>query len=191
MSRSLVIPLIAAAVVAYACGGPRPHAAGVPVGTREEADSAEREAPTVLATTAKAPTRGAAGAAHRARGTTDTASVQAALAVTLGDAATFALQVVNVSDRRLELDFPDGQTRDFTVYDAAGREVWRWSKGRLFTQVMQNKLLHAGDTVTYAERWERPAPGTYQVLATLRSENHPVALRAQFTVPEATKVAQR
>jgi hypothetical protein len=70
------------------------------------------------------------------------------------------------------------------VYDAAGREVWRWSRGRLFTQVMQNKLLGAGDTVTYAERWKRPAPGTYRVVATLRSENHPISLAARFTVPQ-------
>jgi len=193
MSRSLVIPLIAAAAVVYACGGPRPHAAGVPAGSRAEADSVERATPAVLATTA-APAVGRPGPGRAAHtpAVADTSPVSAALAVTLGDAATFALRVVNVSERRLELDFPDGQTREFAVYDAAGREVWRWSRGRLFTQVMQNKLLHAGDTVTYAERWNRPTPGTYEVVATLRSANHPVSLRAQFTVPDgAPRVAQR
>ena len=188
MSRSLVFPLIAAAALVYACGGPRPHAANVPADAREEADSAAA-AGLVLATTAKP--HAAQGATLR-RPAADSTPVQGELAVTVGDGATFALRVMNVTEHRLELDFPDGQTREFAVYDPAGREVWRWSRGRMFTQVMQNKLLGAGDTVTYAERWERPAPGTYRVVATLRSENHPMALAAQFTVPPVTaRVAQR
>ena len=186
MRRSLVFPLLAAAALVYACGGPRPHAANVPADAREEADSAAANG-TVVATTA-AP-RAARGAGRSAA---DTTPVHGELAVTVGDGATFALRVVNVSEHRLELDFPDGQTREFAVYDSAGKEVWRWSRGRLFTQVMQNKLLGAGDTVTYAERWQRATPGTYRVVATLRSENHPMALAAQFTVPPATaSVAQR
>ena len=41
----------------------------------------------------------------------------------------------------VELDFPDGQTHDFVVLDAAGSEVWRWSDGRMFTQAHAEQVL--------------------------------------------------
>ena len=111
-------------------------------------------------------------------------TVDAALAVVAdARAARFELAVFNTADRRVEVNFPDGRTRDFAVYDAAGREVWRWSRGRLFTQVMQNKPLAAHDSTRYAEEWEAPAPGRYTVVAELRSENHPLRRAAAFVVP--------
>jgi hypothetical protein len=187
MSRSLVVPLLAAAALVYACGGgPRPHAAGLPPGLSAVASA---NAPMAKAAASRVPGAGRTSpAARRERG--DTAALEVQLRVAVTDRAEFALQVINRTDRRLELDFPDGQTREFAVYDAAtGREVWRWSKGRLFTQVMQNKLLVAGDSVTYAERWDAPTPGRYRVVATLRSENHPVARTALFEVQPAAAAA--
>ena len=61
---------------------------------------------------------------------------------------SLSLHVTNVADHSLELDFPNGQTHDFVVFDSAGREVWRWSTGRMFTQALQNKLLSSSETVT-------------------------------------------
>jgi len=105
---------------------------------------------------------------------------------TVGGAVRLALAVRNTSDRRLELDFPDGQTHDFAVRDAAGRLLWRWSAGRLFTQTMQNRLLEARDSVVYAavldEAWAARAPGEYVVVAELRSENHPVRATTRFAL---------
>ena len=105
---------------------------------------------------------------------------------TVGGAVRLALAVRNASDRRLELDFPDGQTHDFAVRDAAGRLLWRWSAGRLFTQTMQNRLLEARDSVVYAvvldEAWAARAPGEYVVVAELRSENHPVRATTRFAL---------
>lgn len=182
MRRQLALPLAAAAAVVYACGGPHPHAASAPADGRAEADSAV--AAGVVVATATVPAARSAPAHRSAHGhaAADTASVQTSLAIAMAEEVTFALRVVNVSEHRLEVNFPDGQTREFAVYDEAGREVWRWSRGRLFTQVMQNKLLHAGDTATYESAWKRPVPGRYHVVATLRSENHPVRLEAPFVV---------
>lgn len=107
------------------------------------------------------------------------------------DGVQFALNVVNQSTKRLEIDFPDGRTRDFAVLDATGREVWRWSRGRLFTQTVQNKFLASGDTATYQSTWEHAAPGAYTAVAILRSRNFPVERRVAFTLraPSAVTVA--
>jgi hypothetical protein len=186
MSRQYVLPLLAAAALVYACAGPRPQGSATPSGVAE----AHAVRPTTagmhaMASAASAAIHGPVRRSAASRGVTGDTVVGASLAVALdAGAPRFVLTVANVSDHRMELAFPDGHTRDFAVYDARGREVWRWSAGRMFTQVMRTKLLAAGDAVTYEERWVRPAPGRYSVVATLRSENHPLARTATFEIPE-------
>jgi hypothetical protein len=94
----------------------------------------------------------------------------------------FAIEVANDSPKRVELMFPDGRTHDFAVLDSTGREVWRWSAGRLFTQSMQNRLLDAHDRTVYDERWQAPAPGRYTLVAQLHSENYPVRQQVDFSL---------
>ena len=101
---------------------------------------------------------------------------------TAGGAVRFAIEVLNDSRKRVELAFPDGRTHDFAVYDTTGREVWRWSTGRLFTQAMQNRLLDARDAAVFDEQWSEPAPGRYTLVAQLRSENYPVQQRVDFAL---------
>ena len=96
---------------------------------------------------------------------------------------SFAIQVTNDSRKAVELDFPNGRTHDFIVLDHAGREVWRWSAGRLFTQGMQNQLLDAHDAVVYTERWTPPFKGQFTLVAQLHSENFPVRQRVEFALP--------
>ena len=48
----------------------------------------------------------------------------------------------------LELRFPDGQTHDFVVKDFAGKVIWRWSEGRMFTSAMRSETLKGkGETM--------------------------------------------
>ena len=94
----------------------------------------------------------------------------------------FSIEVANDSPKRVELMFPDGRTHDFAVLDSAGREVWRWSEGRLFTQGIQNHLLDSHDATVYDERWEPIAPGRYTLVAQLNSDNYPVRQRVDFAL---------
>ena len=63
------------------------------------------------------------------------------------DGMRFALRVTNETKKHVELSFPSGQTHEFVVVDSVGREVWRWSSTRLFTQAVQNKLLGSGESM--------------------------------------------
>ncbi len=113
-----------------------------------------------------------------------TEGLAASLDVRTGDEIEFALRVTNATDKRFELTFPSGQTHDVVVLDAAGREVWRWSEGRMFTQAVQTKLLGAEETTSYVEKWKPVGrAGSFTVIATLNSSNHPVELRRGFTLP--------
>jgi hypothetical protein len=113
-----------------------------------------------------------------ARVRADSAVIDAQLAVTIADdAVDLALQVRNDGGRRAEVKFPNGQTHDFIVLDSLGREAWRWSDGRLFTQTVRNRHLNSGDSFTITERWTSPAPGSYTIVARLRSVNYPAEVR--------------
>jgi len=110
-------------------------------------------------------------------------TIAASLDVKVGETVTFAFHVTNSSAKRVELRFPSGQTHDLVVLDAQGREVWRWSRGRMFTQSMQNKVLGASDTLTFTETWHAEHAGTYTAVALLLSQNFPTEQRAEFSLP--------
>lgn len=91
------------------------------------------------------------------------------------------LDVRNNTKKMVELRFNSGQTHDFVVQDASGKEVWRWSAGRMFTQAMQNKLVKSRDVTTFSETWDaKDMHGKFTATATLLSENHPVQESVEF-----------
>jgi hypothetical protein len=104
------------------------------------------------------------------------------LDVAVDEDVRFAFQVANDGAKKLELLFANGLTHDVVVLDSVGREVWRWSEGRLFTQTVQSKVLRASDRLDFEEAWEDAAPGRYTAVATLASSNFPVEHRVAFTV---------
>lgn len=149
MRSRLVVVLLIAAAVLYACG-PRSHAA----------ESLNRK-------------RGTAGPL-----------VASSLDVAVGENVRFALHVTNNAQKRLELTFPSGQNYDIAVLDSLGREVWRWSSDRMFTQALQNRVLEANETLSYKADWQPDAMrGSFIAVASLRSENHPLERRVPFSLP--------
>jgi len=172
MNSRLVITLLCAGAVAFACG-PRSRA----------------EAPVALASAVPVRTTPQASATPRVtRKSTAHAEVKIVSQFdvqTKGRDAQFALTIKNVGTKHAEVDFASGQRYDFVVIDSAGREVWHWSNGRMFTQSVQNKQLGSGEAMRVSETWKKPpvAPGKYTVVATLKSSNYPAEQRADFVLP--------
>ena len=160
----VAIALLCAGALAFACG-PRTHS--------EAASTAS------LASAAPVVQQGA----PHTRG--ETVALGSNLEVKLErDGVRFALRVTNETKKHVELAFPNGQTHEFVVVDSVGREIWRWSSTRLFTQALQNKLLSSGESMRVAEEWPHPPRhGTYTVIATLNCTNFPVQQRAEFVIP--------
>lgn len=111
------------------------------------------------------------------------APLASSLTVSVDGGVELAFHVTNTTQKSMELQFASGQTHDFTVLDASGREVWRWSGDRMFTQALQTRMLGAGETLTFRERWQSAPKGAYTVVAALTSSNHPVETRAEIAVP--------
>ncbi len=153
MRDKVPFTLACIAVLAFACG-PRPHSEAA-----TDRQSVRRNAPV----DARAP-------------------LAPSLAVNVDNGVHFDFDVTNAGARKVELLFNDGRTHDIVVLDTLGREVWRWSDGRMFTQVVQSKVLRASDTLSFAESWTTPQPGSYIAVATLPSRNYPVEHRVAFVV---------
>jgi hypothetical protein len=91
-----------------------------------------------------------------------------------GEAIGLALVARNAGGTPLRLDFASARTHDFAVADAAGHEVWRWSRGRLFAQALSQIELGPGESRRFEATWHqrdasgRPVPpGRYRVVASL------------------------
>jgi hypothetical protein len=100
------------------------------------------------------------------------------------DKLKFTLSVKNNTTKMLELRFPDGQTHDFVVKDFAGKEVWRWSQGRMFTSAMRSETLKGKGETAFEESWDTNGQhGSFTAVAILRSNNYPVETSVQFMLP--------
>jgi hypothetical protein len=154
MKGRITFGLLSAAVLAFACG-PR----------SSSGDAA-----------------GVIRAAHARTSSQKGPALVSTLAIVVKHGVAMDFRVVNASTKRLEVNFPSGQTHDVVVVDSLGREVWRWSKGRMFTQSLQNRVLHESDTLDYDAVWQNAPAGKYTAIATLASENFPMEQRAEFVV---------
>ena len=98
------------------------------------------------------------------------------------DRVEFTYDVTNADDEPIELQFSDAQETDLVVEDADGTEVWRWSAGRMFAQMLQQKEIGPGETATYEFEWDDPEPGEYEATATLEATNADCDASAAFGV---------
>jgi hypothetical protein len=163
--RHLLIPLLCVGAIALACG-PRAHS----------------QASLVSLNLSKRTTPPRAQQQKPRKKESSVTKVTPSFAVQVdGGTLRFALDVTNVGKKNVELTFPDGQTHDFAVLDSAGREVYRWSATRMFTQSLQNRTIESGETLRIAERATTALPhGSYVAVATLRSTNFPMQERVTF-----------
>ena len=96
----------------------------------------------------------------------------------------FTLSVKNNTAKMLELRFPDGQTHDFFVKDFAGKVIWRWSEGRMFTSAMRSETLKGKGETAFEESWNSDGQhGSFTAVAILKSNNFPVETSVQFMLP--------
>lgn len=94
---------------------------------------------------------------------------------------TLVLTVRNRADQPRSLTLPTSQTHDFAVSAGAGDEVWRWSAGRMFAQMLTEVTLAAGESRTFSETWDqvcsdgRPAAaGPYRLVGWMPALATPV-----------------
>lgn len=107
-------------------------------------------------------------------------SGRAAQRFAAGEPVDLVLEIRNAGEQALALEFATARTHDFRVLDSEGREVWSWSHGRLFAQMLTQLELAPGERRRFAASWDQrdasgtlARPGRYGVVATLASSPSP------------------
>ncbi|WP_049923990.1 BsuPI-related putative proteinase inhibitor [Halopiger djelfimassiliensis] len=106
---------------------------------------------------------------------------------TTGDATgpvTFQFTVTNTGAEPIELEFTDACKAEFVVEDD-GTEIWRFTEGRMFAQVMSSKTLDPDESLTVDAEWADPDPGEYDAVAELRARNETCNAGTEITVASA------
>jgi Intracellular proteinase inhibitor len=182
MSSRFLIPALCVGAIALACG-PRAH--------NESSAPRKNDTPPVqMASRVDTPNAPAAAVAPKT--VKAKTGIDAQLYVHVDTNIRFALHVINAGKKRVEINFPSGQTYDFVVLDSVGREMWHWASGRMFTQTLRNRLLAGGESLDLEETWNNAAlpPGKYVARATLKSANYPVVRETEFSIA-GTTIASR
>lgn len=87
------------------------------------------------------------------------------------DRITLAVIIRNRSNVPRTLTVPSSQTYDCIVYAGDNKEVWRWSAGRMFAQVITELTFAPGESRTFTATWDLTdrtgsplSPGDYSVV---------------------------
>lgn len=96
-------------------------------------------------------------------------------------AVDFAFTVRNEGTDAVELQFSNAAKAEFVVFDGE-REVWRFTEGRMFAQMLSAERLESGAETTYEATWEDARPGEYAALAQLRAREADCEAETTFAV---------
>lgn len=100
-----------------------------------------------------------------------------------GEPVTLTLTLRNTTTAPATLEFASAQRYDCTIEDAGAQEVWRWSAGQMFAQMLGEETLGAGDSVVYRERFAGTlSTGSYRVRGTVMRIEDPITASAEFQV---------
>lgn len=109
------------------------------------------------------------------------------------DQAVLKLSIQNDTDMKKTFTFPSGQTYELSVTDQEGNEVYRYSKGKMFTQTIRELTLEPGEKKEYQEVWgyrsngNKAASGEYKVEALFLGKEKaekPLKAQTKLTIPE-------
>ena len=92
-----------------------------------------------------------------------------------GEPIAVTLSVSNPTGPEIRFQFSSAQRFDFAIRDANGGQVWRWSEGQMFGQVLGTEVLGpARPQIIYrAEFIGKLTPGLYRVEGTLVATDRP------------------
>jgi hypothetical protein len=115
----------------------------------------------------------------------------------VGEAVGITFIVENRGKEAATLHFPSAQQHDVWVVKD-GREVWRWSRGRAFAQMLTSLTIPAGGRKTFRVTWaqtdqkgDQVGPGAYSIFAQLTTaQPRPTPVKDTVTIAVAPPVVK-
>ena len=101
-----------------------------------------------------------------------------------GESIALTLKIINPTPRQVRLSFTTSQRFDLFIQDQEGREVWRWSGGRFFAQVLGEEVLKpsGGEILYRATAKEKFLPGVFTVKAIIPAIDNAMDASVNLTV---------
>jgi hypothetical protein len=84
----------------------------------------------------------------------------------VGEPIIMTLKIFNYTEEDIVFYFHNSQRYDFIIEDEEGNEIWCWSEGRMFAQMLGKESLgqHNPEVICTAEYKDRISPGYYKVI---------------------------
>jgi hypothetical protein len=108
-------------------------------------------------------------------------TLSSSLSATVTDGTVeFTYEVTNDSDDAVDLQFSNSQTHDVVVFED-GEEMWQFSDGQMFMQMLQSETCDPGETLSYTATWEGADSGEYEARAWLAANGVDAEAATAFT----------
>ncbi|MFD2216335.1 BsuPI-related putative proteinase inhibitor [Metabacillus endolithicus] len=81
----------------------------------------------------------------------------------------FIITLMNNTNEMKKIEFPTSQKYEIVIKNKKGEEVYRYSKGKMFTQAIETALIKSGESMEWEEIWEYStlSPGVYTAEITI------------------------
>lgn len=135
---------------------------------------------TLLAAAACAGSSDVAGERRNVGNVTVTFTVNPARAK-VGQTVRLTIRLLNNSGRAASLTFPSAQKYDFWITEG-GREIWRWSAERVFTQDVTQQDLDGQTGTSFSESWRAAQMGKLVAHGRLTAETYDGEMTGAFEV---------
>jgi Intracellular proteinase inhibitor len=102
----------------------------------------------------------------------------------------FIITLKNNTNEMKKVEFPTSQKYEIIIKNKNDKEVYRYSKGKMFTQAIETALIKSGESMEWEEVWEHSslAPGEYTAEITILAP-HTVELKKEesFQISEESE----
>lgn len=102
--------------------------------------------------------------------------------VEAGEGVGLAVNLRNNGGQPQTLGFRSAQRAEFWVTREDGREVWRFSDGRSFAQVLEDEVIPPQSGTSFTATWRPDSRGTYTAHARVLAAGYDRTLRGEVTV---------
>jgi len=99
------------------------------------------------------------------------------MSYSVGEPIIITLKIFKYTEEDFIFHFNTSQRYDFIIEDEERNEVWRWSEGRMFAQMLEEEILGPSNSeVTYtAEYRNKLSPGYYKVTGVFIAQEKPMS----------------
>ncbi|MGB6369642.1 MAG: BsuPI-related putative proteinase inhibitor [Atribacterota bacterium] len=99
------------------------------------------------------------------------------MSYSVGEPIIMTLKVFNYNEEEITFHFNNSQRYDFIIENEKGNEVWRWSEGKMFAQMLGEEILGPcnPEVIYKAEYKDRLSAGYYKVTGIFIAQEKPMS----------------